>query len=156
MQLVIVRWPGVTEPGQVVDEMTQNLDFAQTFLAMAGIGAPEDMQGESLVPLLRGEKPADWRDALYYHYYEYPSVHMVPCHAGVRTDRFKLIHYYQFDEWEFFDLAKDPDELTNLFGSTDYTNEIMRMTLRLGELRERYADNSDFAVMPPDWRRKYR
>ena len=153
---LIVRWPGVTEPGQVVDEMTQNLDFAQTFLAMAGIGAPEDMQGESLVPLLRGEKPADWRDALYYHYYEYPSVHMVPCHAGVRTDRFKLIHYYQFDEWEFFDLAKDPDELTNLFGSTDYTNEIMRMTLRLGELRERYADNSDFAVMPPDWRRKYR
>ena len=71
------------------------------------------MQGRSLVPLLKGQTPDDWRKSIYYHYYEYPSVHMVPRHNGVRGERYKLMHLYQFDEWEFYDLQEDPDELQN-------------------------------------------
>ncbi|MEO0652945.1 MAG: sulfatase, partial [Planctomycetota bacterium] len=106
---LIVRWPGVTEPGTVVDALVQNLDYAPTLLEMAGVDRPDDLQGLSLVPWLAGEAPAEWREALYYHYYEYPSVHMVPRHVGLRTERWKLIHYEGFAP-ELFDLEEDPEE----------------------------------------------
>ena len=93
---LIVKWPGVAKPGSVNTDLVQNLYYAETFLEVAGAAVPEDMQGKSLVPLLKGETPADWRKSIYYHYYEYPSVHMVARHNGIRNERYKLIQFYQF------------------------------------------------------------
>src|SRR5690349_15407375 len=107
----IVKWPGVITAGSADSHLVQNLDLAQTFLEMAGVEQPKEMQGRSLVPLMRGESPADWRDAIYYHYYDYPAYHMVKPHLGVRTERYKLIQYYTLNEWELFDLEKDPREM---------------------------------------------
>ena len=139
---LIVRWPGVTAPGSVDDHLVQNLDYAETFLEIAGVPAPGDMQGQSLVPLLRGVAPEDWRRSIYYHYYEYPSVHMVARHCGVRTDRWKLVHYYPFDEWELFDLAADPDERTNLFGQPEHAAQAAKLAVELGQLQALYGDTT--------------
>ncbi|MHC4261281.1 MAG: sulfatase family protein [Planctomycetota bacterium] len=139
---LIVRWPGGAAPGSVVDQLVQNLDYAPTFLELAGVDVPGDMQGRSLVPLLSGETPDDWRDAIYYHYYEYPSVHMVPRHVGIRTERWKLIHYYPFDEWELFDLESDPDENRNLYGDPEYATIASGLAVELGRLQERYGDET--------------
>lgn len=108
---LVVKWPGVTSPGSVNTDMVQNIDFAETFLDMAGLNIPDEMQGKSLVPLLQGNTPEDWRESIYYHYYEYPGAHMVQRHNGVRTDRYKLINYYQLGEKELFDLEADPQEM---------------------------------------------
>jgi len=152
---LIVKWPGVTRPGSRDTHLVQNLDYAQTFLEMAGVAAPHDMQGRSLVPLLKGEDP-EWRDAIYYHYYEFPSVHMVPRHNGIRTDRYKLMHFYHFDEWEFYDLEADPDELTNLYNDPAQAEKIREMKVRLEELREKYKDDSNIEVMPQQWQEDVR
>ena len=136
----IVRWPGVIKPGSTSNAMIQNLDYAPTFLDVAGAAIPNDMQGHSLVPLLSGETPDDWRDAIYYRYYEFPGSHQVPRHYGVRTDRYKLMYFHQLDEWEFFDLEADPDELTNLFGSVEHATTIARLAVRLGELKSEALD----------------
>ena len=152
---LIVRWPGHTEPGSVDDHLVQNLDYAPTFLELAGVEVPDDMQGRSLVPLLEGRAPDDWRDAIYYHYYEYPSVHMVPRHVGIRTERWKLIHYYPFDEWELFDLALDPDETRNLYGDPEHTNIATNLALRLGRLQETFGDDSVTGPVP-EWIEAYR
>jgi arylsulfatase A-like enzyme len=152
----IVKWPGTVKPGSTNEQMIQNLDYAETFLDIAGVKIPDDMQGKSLVPLMKGEKPADWRTEIYYHYYEYPSVHMVPRHYGIRTERYKLMHFYQFDEWEFYDLEQDPDELTNLYNDPDAAELIADMKLKLTAIRERYQDDSDVAVMPAQWQAQYR
>ncbi len=153
---LIVKWPGVTKPGSVDEHLVQNLDYAQTFLEMADTEQPQDMQGASLVPLLRGEQPKDWRDSIYYHYYEYPSVHMVPRHNGVRDDRYKLIHFYEFDEWEFYDLQSDPDELTNQYENKEYSAEISRMRAELEHLIHHYDDTSDMAEKPEQWQQRMR
>ena len=153
---LIVRWPGVTEPGSRSDALVQNLDYASTLLDAAGVELPDDLQGRSLVPLLRGEEPDDWRDAIYYHYYAYPSIHMVARHYGIRTDRWKLIRYYQFDEWELFDLENDPDELVNLYGDPEHVGVVATLAERLGALRTEYGDDSDVRVQPPEWRARYR
>ena len=91
---LLVRWPGVIKPGSRSDQMVKNLDFAKTMLEAAGISAPSDMQGESLLPLFRGEEQAWDREAVYYHYYEYPAVHMVKRHYGIVTREYKLAHFY--------------------------------------------------------------
>jgi arylsulfatase A-like enzyme len=153
---LIVKWPGVTEPGTRVTELVQNLDYGETFLDMAGADIPSDMQGLSLVPLLKGEKPADWRESIYYHYYEYPSVHMIPRQYGIRTDRYKLIHFYQFDEWEFYDLEKDPDELTNAYSDPEYAEVVADLKVQLEGLQKKYEDDSATGPMPEDWRKQYR
>ena len=153
---LIVRWPGVTEPGSVSNELVQNLDYAPTLLEAAGVAIPEDMQGRSLLPLLRGEAPADWRDAIYYHYYAYPSVHQVARHYGIRTRTHKLMHFYQFGEWELYDLDADPDELRNLYGDPAHTDVMASLAVRLGELRAHYADDSDVSLMPAEWQRERR
>ena len=113
---LLVRWPGVVEAGVKEEQMVQNLDFAPTLLEAAQITIPDDMQGESLLPLLKNE-PADWnRDAVYYHYYEYPAVHMVKRHYGVVTTDYKLAHfYYDVDEWELYDRKNDPMEMNNVY-----------------------------------------
>ena len=147
---LIVKWPGVTKAASVDTHLVQNLDYAQTFLEMTGAPCPPDMQGRSLVPLLKGEKP-EWRDSIYYHYYAYPSVHMVAKHNGVRTERFKLMHFYQFDQWEFYDLEKDPDELTNQYLNPEYATTIAEMKTRLEDLRTRYQDQTVTGEMPQDW-----
>jgi arylsulfatase A-like enzyme len=153
---LIVKWPGVTEAGAVNEALVQNLDYAETFLEIAGAAIPGDMQGSSLAPLLKGETPNDWRDAIYYHYHEYPSVHMVARHYGIRTNRYKLIRFYQFDEWEFYDLREDPEELTNQYGNADYADTIAELKVQLEELRKHYEDDTDIRVMPAAWRKKYR
>jgi len=138
---LIVRWPGVTEPGAVDEHLVQNLDYAPTFLELCSVDVPDDMQGRSLVPLLRGEA-TDWRDAIYYHYYEFPGVHQVARHYGIRTERFKLLRFYELGEWELYDLAEDPDEVHNLYGRVEYTDVVASLAERLGELRARYGDRS--------------
>lgn len=153
---LIVKWPGVTKPGSTNEDLVQNLDYAETFLEMAGADIPEDMQGASLVPLLKGETPNDWRDSIYYHYYEYPSVHMVPRQYGVRNHRYKLMRFYQFDEWEFYDLDKDPDELTNQYNNPEYADAIAEMKTELERLRKVYDDDSDVSVKPQQWQDELR
>ncbi|MCA9646445.1 MAG: sulfatase-like hydrolase/transferase, partial [Myxococcales bacterium] len=112
----LVRWPGVVEPGSACGRITSPLDLAQTFLEAAGVAAPSGMQGDSLVPLLEGETPDDWRQTFYYHYYEYPSWHYVRRHYGVTDGRYKLIYFYEpdVDEWEMYDLLNDRNEQSNL------------------------------------------
>ena len=148
---LIVKWPGVTKSGSRDKHLVQNLDYAETFLEMADAAVPKDMQGKSLVSLLKGEQPADWRKSIYYHYYEYPSVHMVPRHFGVRTDKLKLMKFYEFDEWEFYDLESDPDELTNQYNNPKYATQIAEMKTELERLRTLYADDSDVRVKPKEW-----
>lgn len=154
---LIVSWPGVTEPGSKNHDLVQNLDYAETFLEMAKADIPDDMQGQSLVPLLKGEQEGDFRDAIYYHYYEYPSVHMVPRQNGVRTDRYKLIHFYQFgDEWEFYDLDTDPDETMNQYDNPYYAEEVAMMKEKLQELIKKYDDDSDMSEKPEEWQKDVR
>lgn len=137
---LVMRLPdGYKRRGQV-GEMVQNIDYAPTFLQMAGVPIPEDMQGQSLVPLLQEEKgPRKWRDALYYHFYEYPAEHMVKRHYGVRTERYKLIHFYNdIDTWELYDLQEDPSEMHNLYGHPDYKKIQKKLHKKLNELRKEY------------------
>ncbi len=134
---LLVRWPGVTKPGTVDDEhIVSNLDLAQTWLAIAQQADPEDMQGRSLVPLFRGESPEDWRRSFYYHYYE-SGGHGVPVHFGVTTGEHKLIHFKDgdLDAWEFYDLAKDPDELRSEFANPEYAPLIKELTAEMKRLQ---------------------
>ncbi|MBL7871671.1 MAG: sulfatase [Cyclobacteriaceae bacterium] len=139
---LLIRWPEKIKPGSVENELVQNLDFAQTFLEAAGIQAPSDMQGESLMPLLVGNKENWKRDALYYHYYEYPAEHMVKRHYGIVTKEFKLIHfYYDVDEWELYDRLKDPNEMKNVYSDGAYQETVGTLKKKLGELRKKYKDS---------------
>ncbi|MEO0416912.1 MAG: sulfatase/phosphatase domain-containing protein, partial [Verrucomicrobiota bacterium] len=152
---LIISWPGVTSPGSKNHHLVQNLDYAQTFLDLAGARQPADMQGLSLFPLLKGQKPENWRTSIYYHYYEYPSVHMVPRHYGIRTDRYKLMHFYEFDQWEFYDLEEDPEELTNLYKSPSHQGNILSVRQKLRDLQNFYDDSSATAPKPQEWQDKY-
>ncbi|NLX12886.1 MAG: sulfatase [Phycisphaerales bacterium] len=138
---LIVRWPGKIKPETVNTDLVQNLDFAATFLELAGCEVPADMQGQSIVPLLQGRTPPDWRKSIYYRYYEYPAVHMVPKHYGVRTDRYKLIHYFERNEWELFDLEKDPKEMRSVYADPAYAEQVVELKRELEHLREKYQDN---------------
>ena len=153
---LIVRWPGVTKPGAVDQHLVQNLDYAETFLAAAGVPIPADMQGESLVSLLRGDPAPEWRDSIYYHYFGYPDVHRVARHYGIRTDRYKLMRFYQLDEWELYDLESDPDELHNRYADPAYREIQAGLAERLEALRTEYGDDSDVSVMPEAWRAERR
>ncbi|MBK8511521.1 MAG: sulfatase [Saprospiraceae bacterium] len=141
---LLIRWPHMIKPGTTNDEMVQNLDFAQTFLEIAGIVAPKDMQGESLVPLLKGNDTAWTRDAVYYHYYEYPAVHMVKRHYGAVTKEYKLVHFYDdVDEWELYDRKKDPQEMNNVYADPAYADIVKNMTAKLADLRIKYKDSKE-------------
>mgnify|MGYP006289251669 FL=1 len=135
---LVARWPGVTKGGIKSDALVSNLDFAQTFLDIAGAEIPDDMQGRSLVPLLKGKKPNDWRQSVYYHYYEYPAVHMVHKHEGVYDGRFKLMHFYELEEWEMYDLQNDPHELQSVYDDPAYAEEVTRLKAELAKLKEQY------------------
>ncbi|MEX0324581.1 MAG: sulfatase [Puniceicoccaceae bacterium] len=135
---LIVQWPGMVPAGSENTDLVSNLDFAQTFLDIAGLEQPDDMQGASLVPVLKGETPDDWRQSHYYHYYEYPGWHMVHRHEGVYDGRFKLMNFYDLDEWELYDLQTDPRELQNQYANPDYADDVERLKAELASLRERY------------------
>ena len=135
---LLVRWPNVVKAGVVNDDIVSNLDFAQTFLDIAGAAQPNDMQGRSLVPIFRGKTPADWRKTFYYHYYEFPGAHSVARHYGVTDGETKLINYYEKGEWELFDLGKDPNELKNEYGNPEYAAKVKEMNAELERLRAKF------------------
>jgi arylsulfatase A-like enzyme len=143
---LLVRWPERTKPGSVNEDIVLNLDFAETFLDIAGADIPADMQGQSMKPILQGKTPADWRDAMYYHYYEYPAVHQVKRHYGIRTQRYKLIHfYYDIDCWELYDLENDPHELNNLYNDPAYAKTVKKLSRELRRLQAKYKDSDELA-----------
>lgn len=174
---LMVRWPGKIKPGTVNHNLVSNLDFAETFLDIAGTEIPDDMQGLSLKPLMeaqpaaaeaKGLTPAptsigfnknlvnctqpDFRDALYYHYYEFEAerrtAHMVRRHYGIRTGSQKLIHFYNLDEWEFYDLEKDPREMRSMYYDPEYADTIAAMKTRVKELQEEYKVPDDSGSVP--------
>ncbi|NNE77159.1 MAG: sulfatase [Pricia sp.] len=141
---LLIRWPNVITPRTTEDEMVQNLDFAQTFLEIAGVVPPEDMQGESFLPLLKNERESWDRDAVYYHYYEYPGAHAVKRHYGIATKDYKLMHFYfDVDEWEFYDRKNDPLEIHNLYNDPTYADTISALKQRLEQLRTKYKDSDE-------------
>lgn len=139
---LVMRLPSQFKRKGKIEEMVQNIDFAPTMLDIAGVEIPEDIQGISLLPLLKDAKgPAEWRDALYYHYYEYPAEHMVKKHYGIRTDRYKLIHFYSdVDEWELYDLQNDIQEMNNLYGNPEYEAITADLKEQLKGLQVKYDD----------------
>ncbi len=149
----VIRWPAVIQPGSVADAMTLNVDFAPLFLDAAGVEVPADMQGRSFLPVLRGETPTDWRDAMYYRYWMHKSHHNVYAHYGVRTHRYKLIYFYNAalgqpdavdetyePEWELFDLERDPYELCSVYNDPAYADVRRELTDLLHRLQEEVAD----------------
>ncbi|MDO1450799.1 sulfatase [Rhodocytophaga aerolata] len=143
---LLISWPGKIKPGSRSDELVQNLDFAPTFLEAAGVKVPSDMQGESLLPLLKGE-PQKWtRKAVYYHYYEYPAEHMVNRHYAIVTKDYKLIHYYYVeDQWELIDRKKDPLELKNVYNDPAYAKVRKQLHGQLSGLRKKYGDTDQLS-----------
>ena len=136
---LLVRLPGGMRGD--IPEMVQNIDYAPTILEMAGLPVPEDIQGESFLPLLQGKEAKDWRQSLYYHYYEYPAEHSVRRHYGVRTERYSLMHFYNdMDEWELFDLQEDPMQLKNLYGQEGYESIQQELLTELVRLQREYDD----------------
>ena len=134
---LLVRWPGIVKPGSTCPSIVSNIDFAETFLAVAGLPVPADMQGQSLVPILKDQTPANWRTSFYYQYFEYPVPHHVQPHHGVVTSRYKLVHFDgpDLDEWELFDREKDPHELHSVFGDPAYTPVVADLKRELVRLR---------------------
>ena len=134
---MLARWPGVIEAGRTDDHIVSNLDFASTFLEVAGAAAPADLQGRSLVPILRGEAPSDWRKSFYYEYYEYPTPHHVRPHYGVVNSRYKLVRFAapDLDAWELFDLQTDPRELKNVYDDPANAGVVDELKRELEKLR---------------------
>ena len=133
----VMRWPAKIKAGTVSKALVSNLDFAETLLDAANLPIPSRMQGRSLLPLFDGETPADWRKAFYFHYYDQPSMHKVPRHYGVITDRYKLFHCYKPDDyWQIFDLEKDPHEMKSVFGNPEYASVRVDLEKQLAELRK--------------------
>jgi arylsulfatase A-like enzyme len=136
----IMRWPGVIKPGSSVSRLMLNIDWAPTLLDIAGVKAPSEVQGTSIVPLLKGSA-AGWRKAMYYHYYEFPQPHHVYPHFGVRTERYKLARFYApSDSWELYDLVTDPHEVHNLYGKAEYAGLIRTLKGQLRDLIRQYKD----------------
>ena len=147
---LLVRWPGVSRPGGVSKDLVSTLDFAQTFLDAAGLPAPGEMQGRSLRPILAGNRPADWRTAFYYQYFEWPTPHRVRPHYGVVTDRYKLVHFFGTadDYWELYDTEKDPRELRNVLTDPAYAAARKQLEGQLAQLR---TELKVPAQIPPEW-----
>lgn len=143
---LLIRWPGKIKPGSVNTDMVMNLDFAETFLEAAGQPIPADMQGRSMVPVLTGNTPSDWRKSVYYHYYEFPQPHHVHPHYGIRTDKHKLIHFYTINEWELYDLEKDPSEMQSRYMDPAYEQTVADLKRQLEELRKQYKDDGKVAT----------
>ncbi len=135
---LLARWPGVIKAQSTNMDLVSNLDFAETFLEIAGVEAPQDMQGSSLVPIFKGETPKNWRKTFYYHYYESMVAHGVPAHEGVRNARYKLIRFYESDEWELFDTESDPGEVNSIYGKEGHEKITAELKADLKRLRAEY------------------
>ena len=137
---MLMKYPALIKPGTEITALTQNLDFAETFLDFAQVAIPKDMQGKSLKPLLTNSvRDEDFRDAIYYHYYDFPAFHMVKKMYGIRTDRYKLIHVYDdIDEWELYDLKEDPSEVNNVIHDDMYNEVEQLLRGRLIQLQQQY------------------
>jgi len=141
---LIMRYPKAIAAGTKSDALVQNIDYAPTFLSLAGLEKPKEMSGNSLLPVFNGTKPDNWRKSLYYHYYDYPAIHNVRRHDGVRTDRYKLIHFYgegkidndkDINCNELYDLENDPNELNNLYGKPGFENVTQSLQSMLDNYR---------------------
>jgi arylsulfatase A-like enzyme len=138
----IVRYPEKVKPKSINNDIITNIDFAPTLLELAGVKPPKEVQGRSFVDNMKGSTPSDWPDEMYYHYYEFPFWHHVQPHYGIRTERYKLAHfYYNIDVWEFYDLKTDPEELVNQIDNPEYAKVIKEMKIRLNKLQEKYGDD---------------
>ncbi len=143
---LLIRYPKTIQPGSTSNAIAMNVDFAPTFLDIAGVAIPEEIQGQSLKPVLEqgGEKPEEWREAAYYHYYEYPAEHSVKRHYGIRTATHKLIHFYNdIDEWEMYDLRSDPKEMNNLYDKPDQAETQAALLRLLRQTQEMYEVTMD-------------
>lgn len=150
---LLIKYPAGIKKGTEINALTQNLDFAETFLDYANVPIPKDMQGKTLKPLLEGKASnEDFRDAIYYHYYDFPAFHMVKKQYGVRTKRYKLIHFYDdIDEWELYDLKKDPDEIKNLINDKSYDGIKKQLLVTLKSLQKEYqVTNKEFEKASPE------
>ena len=136
-----MSWPAVIKPGRVNENLVMNIDIAKTLLDAAKVKMPSSMQGESMLPLLKGDTPANWRKSVYYHYYEDGDEHNVPKHIGVRTKRYKLIWFYENREWELYDLLKDEKELRNVYDQHRYKKIQKRLKKQLLRLERKYKDD---------------
>jgi arylsulfatase A-like enzyme len=145
----VIRWPGVIKPGSTSDALATNADFAETFLDVAGAPIPPDMQGRSLVPILKGERPADWRTSFYYRYYHDPGHHNTAAHYGVRTDTHKLIYFWRLNQWELYDLKNDPDEMHNIYDDPAQQDLVKRLKQELYRLKKEVKDDDQFADKQP-------
>jgi arylsulfatase A-like enzyme len=140
-------WPGHIRTNTVSDVMVQNIDYAPTFLQVAGITVPSWMQGISQVPVMTGTKKTIDRKVLYYHFYEYGADHTVLQHLGIRGERYKLIYFYTANEWELYDLAKDPGEQKNLANNATYKPVLEMMKKELAKQRDKYDDHEPAGVL---------
>jgi arylsulfatase A-like enzyme len=143
----VIRYPGVVKPGTVINQSVANIDWAPTFMEIAGVTVPNDIHGVSFLPILR-DNEAVGRDAVYYHYYEYPQPHRVMSHFGVRTDRYKLVRFYgKQNFWELYDLREDPTEIHNLYGDVAYDSVITDLKGKLDQLIKTYKDTEAARVL---------
>lgn len=137
----VIKYPNVIKPNTVVDDVISNIDIAPTMLELAGVEIPIEIQGKSFVNNLKENASKEWRQSMYYHYYEYPKWHHVQPHYGIRTERYKLIHfYYDVDVWELYDLENDPSETNNLINSKKYKAIIEKLKKELAALKTNYGN----------------
>ena len=141
----LVRWPARITPGTTSDAIALNIDFAPTFLEVAGLASSPDMQGRSLVPVLAGQRPADWRTSMYYRYYHDPGDHNTRAHYGARTRTHKLIYFWKKDQWELFDLVNDPYELHNLYAAPGQAQLTATLKAELARLKREVRDDDQLA-----------
>lgn len=141
---LLVRWPGTAKKGTLQSRLVLNVDFAPTLMEAAGLKVPADMQGRSFMPLLRREKPADWRTSMYYRYYHYPMHHRVQPHYGIRTARYKLIFFNKINQWEMYDLYKDPRELKNLYNDPAHADLVKTLKDEMYRLKKELKDEDQF------------
>lgn len=164
---LVISYPKRIAPGTVCDELVQNIDYAPTFLALAGVEIPDEICGVPLTPLFEtGKAPAGWRDELYYHYYDYPAIHNVRRHDGILTRNYKLIHFKDqgggnkgedlpIDSWEFYDLKADPAEINNVYGDPRYAEVVADLKKRLADKRsELKIEESESTFDLEAWKRK--
>jgi len=138
----MVKYPRKIKAGTVNEDIITNIDFAPTLLELAGISTTQKMQGTSFVPVLEGNTPKDWQDAMYYHYYEFPFWHHVQPHYGIRTQKYTLAHfYYNIDVWELYDLEKDPGQVNNIYNDPNYANVTAELKMKLKNLMIKFEDN---------------
>ncbi|MFT6754610.1 MAG: arylsulfatase A-like enzyme [Urechidicola sp.] len=138
----MVKYPGKIKAGSVNEDIITNIDFAPTLLELAGISTTQKMQGTSFVPVLEGNTPKDWQDAMYYHYYEFPFWHHVQPHYGIRSQKYTLAHfYYNIDVWELYDLEKDPGQVNNIYNNPNYAEVTTELKLKLKNLMIKFEDN---------------